>query len=249
MSSNHRRPVCVLAAFLVILLVFGRTSVPVKAYPGAHIEMGHIGTSIVYGSGTEVGSRTYDGSVWQESSEPLNLTGLDGSEIKSGSVIRPGVKYGLDLAVTNTGTINQYVRVSRYAYWVDGDGKKLRAIDPRMIRSVAGDAGAWMYDMAASTPERTVYYYKSCLPVENQSDLFSRGFSVDRMIMSAGLEQVDGIGRNGVKTAVFRNSLPDKLYPTVEYKLDAVQDHNASDAILSAWGRKVGVSDGKLSLS
>ena len=34
----------------------------------------------------------------------------------------------------------------------------------------------------------------------------------------------------------------------VEARVDAVQDHNAEDAIWSAWGRRVQVKDGILSL-
>lgn len=34
----------------------------------------------------------------------------------------------------------------------------------------------------------------------------------------------------------------------VEVEVDAVQDHNAEEAILSAWGRNVTVENGKLSL-
>jgi hypothetical protein len=35
----------------------------------------------------------------------------------------------------------------------------------------------------------------------------------------------------------------------VEAKVDAVQEHNAEDAIWSAWGRQVSVTDGSLSLN
>ena len=34
----------------------------------------------------------------------------------------------------------------------------------------------------------------------------------------------------------------------VEAKVDAVQEHNAQDAVWSAWGRRVTVNDGILSL-
>ena len=35
----------------------------------------------------------------------------------------------------------------------------------------------------------------------------------------------------------------------VDVKVDVVQEHNAADAVWSAWGRRVQVSDGVLSLS
>ena len=41
----------------------------------------------------------------------------------------------------------------------------------------------------------------------------------------------------------------DGLQFCVEASVDAVQEHNAEDAILSAWGRKVSISNGSLSLN
>ena len=41
----------------------------------------------------------------------------------------------------------------------------------------------------------------------------------------------------------------DGLQFCVEASVDALQEHNAEDAILSAWGRKVSISNGSLSLN
>ena len=80
-----------------------------------------------------------------------------------------GKVYDLPLSVTNNGSIDEYVRVTVYQYWVapsgsasstgwfDGGGTKDRSLDPGLIKLVFSDG--WTLDADASaTPERTVFY-------------------------------------------------------------------------------------------
>ena len=50
------------------------------------------------------------------------------------------------------------------------------------------------------------------------------------------------------KTIITSGREYEGLTAYTEFRVDAVQEHNAQDAIWSAWGRKVTVSNGILSL-
>ena len=68
-----------------------------------------------------------------------------------------GKTYRENLKVRNTGTINQYVRVSIYKYWLDSEGKKLQDLSPALIDLNLVNLGTdWIEDESARTQERTV---------------------------------------------------------------------------------------------
>ena len=54
--------------------------------------------------------------------------------------------------------------------------------------------------------------------------------------------------QNGNYTTIITTYLYDGVQFRLKVEVDAVQEHNAEDAILSAWGRKVSVSDNMLRL-
>lgn len=141
-----------------------------------------------------------------------------------------GKIYPEELTVQNSGEIDQYVRVTIYKYWQDKDGKRRKDLEPKYIE--LGIADGWTEDTSARTKERTVLYYmgkplksKESVPVLNSITINSI---------------VSGKDANGA-------------YPYqgcsfgIEVQVDAVQTHNAEDAILSAWGKTVTVNDGSLS--
>lgn len=153
--------------------------------------------------------------------------------------------------------ITQYVRVTIYRYWAkvdDTTSEKHTELDSKLIQlwldgeNLDTEAGAaalaakgWLVDTTATTAERMVLYYT--MPVEpkgtNGSDgttaCFADHFSIDP---DAGL---------------LVNDKNEFLYKDMDFcleiKVDAVQDHNAEDAIRSAWGVNVTIGeDGTLSL-
>ncbi|MBD5486714.1 MAG: hypothetical protein HDR18_14545 [Lachnospiraceae bacterium] len=141
-----------------------------------------------------------------------------------------GKAYEEAVSVTNSGSIDQYVRVSLYKYWVK-NGEKQQNLDPGLIELNLANAGSgWIIDTSASTAERTVLYYNRILGVGETSVPATDTLTISAKVLDAE-EQYNG--------AEFR----------IEAEVDAVQTHNAEDAIWSAWGREIHVNNGSLSLN
>ena len=154
-----------------------------------------------------------------------------------------GVKSNVN--VKNTGTINQYVRVSVYKYWLDADGNKMQNVSPDLIDLHLTENG-WIVDENSSTPERTVLYYSKLLNSGETSKAFADTLSIDPQVATKVTQTT--ATENGYTTITTTYDY-DGLQFCVEASVDAVQEHNAEDAILSAWGRKVSISNGSLSLN
>ena len=213
----------------------------------SQLEMHDIGVSLVE-NGAYISSRDYDSEksdgTWDENTGILLGKML---EQTNGTLIL-GRDYKEELSVANTGTIGEYVRVTIYRYWVDAEGNKTMKIDPSAIKlnlvNLAGQEGkgCWIEDTDAATRERTVLYYNKLLPTGSATPCFADKIRIDGDMASHIKTSTD---ENGVTTSEYEyNGCKFILEATV----DAVQDHNAEAAILSAWGMNVSVSDNKLSL-
>ena len=209
----------------------------------AEIGVSQIGVSLLE-NGNIVGSRDYAGSgdEWNGTPEGKLLTGLLGENEEF--VI--GKKYDEVLSVRNTGTIDEYVRVRLYKSWQYADGTKETALSPDLIK-VSLPGNGWIEDTGDSTEERTVLYYPNILRSGEETPAFADAVRIDNEIMTKVKES--RTEENGVTTITQEFS-----YNGVNFYLraevDAVQTHNAQDAIKSAWGVDVNVaSDGALSLA
>lgn len=186
--------------------------------------------------------------------------------------LKLGKHYTEELKVRNTGSIDQYVRVSVYRYWMepaaDGKEKKAQDLSPELIQlwlngtkldgsesakaALAGNG--WLLDDGASTSERMVLYYNRPIAAANEETGTAAGESAlftDRLAIDGSVAKVvDKVPVEG-KTGSFRIVYAYNDYQFyLDVKVDAVQDHNAADAILSAWGRSVAIAeDGTLSLN
>ena len=110
------------------------------------------------------------------------------------------------------------------------------------MNQVGQDGGCWIEDTAAATRERTVLYYNRLLPSGSATPDFSDTIRIDGDMASHITTSTD---ENGVTTSEYDyNGCRFILEATV----DAVQDHNAEAAILSAWGMNVSVTNETLSL-
>lgn len=182
----------------------------------------------------------------------------------------PGKTYQEELSVRNTGKINEYVRVTVYKYWTDPEGNKVFTEDnakgsstpglsPDLIRLEwanldSGDGkGSWIIDPMESTEteERTVLYYNRVLPVGEGADTppLTSTLTVDRRVADKVTKKTVTDEEAGYK--IIRTSYDyDGWQFFIEAQVDAVQEHNAEDAIRSAWGRRVIISeDGSLKLA
>lgn len=222
------------AMVLLLLSSIGGAKAALQEYSNIHetqIATEHIGVSLAEESGVTVTSVDSDDN--QGASHELALPGIKG-EGKDGKA-KPGTAYEEKLSVVNNGgtagsdkAIEQYVRVTIYKSWWK-DGAKQKDLYPSFIKLDLDNAvkNGWTIDSSATTQERTVLYYTRPLAVG---------------------ESVPVVNSITIDPAVSTTTNADGTYPyqgcefKVEVEVDAVQTHNAEDAILSAWGKEVTVN-------
>lgn len=215
----------------------------------SRIQMYDIGVSLMEND-KEVSWRDYssagDGTWNEHTGELLENMLPEGEELTLGK------KYQEELKVRNTGTINQYVRVSIYKYWLDPSGNKLRDLSPDLIDLNLVNTGTdWIEDEGARTKERTVLYYNKLLYAEGQgaseTPLFADALTIDGSIADKVSQETR---KDGNYTTIITTYDYDGVSFRIEAQVDAVQEHNAQDAIWSAWGKRITVNeDGSLSLA
>lgn len=89
-------------------------------------------------------------------------------------------------------------------------------------------------------------YYSRLLPAGEITDPFTDSLRINDIIATKVSQEVT---QNGSLQMIKTTYDYDGTGFCVEAKVDAVQDHNAQDAIWSAWGRRVSVNNGILSLN
>ena len=171
------------------------------------------------------------GYVWDETTGPLLAEMLAQSE----NVLKLGFPYEERFAVTNSGRIDEYVRVRVYRYWarVNEQGKiteKLRELDPSLIELEWDHLGSdWILDSDRNTTERCILYYNRALPVGERTEAFTKLLTIDPSLPY----KVTQTTENGVITTVYDYG---GVTFQVEIEVDAVQTHSGRQAIQSAWG-------------
>ena len=174
-----------------------------------------------------------------------------------------GQVYDEVLKVRNTGTINQYVRVTLYKYWLDENNNSVKKTDlsPDQIQlslddNNVGSGKDWIVDEDSSTDERTVLYYTKLLKCEDEggpteTTPFTDTLTIDEKIARTVTQTTDtkkdeDTGKTYTTITTVYNY--DGYKFCVEAKVDAVQEHHAADAAESAWGRKVTINNNTLRL-
>lgn len=152
----------------------------------------------------------------------------------------PGKKYEEVLSVSNSGEIDEYVRVVIRKYWQNG-AEKDASLDPEKISlHLLTEGSGWIEDASARTSERIVLYYTRPVAAGAASSAFCDALSVDPAVHTL-------VTQEGTSTTT-TTFLYDGKTACVEIEADGVQTHHAADAILSAWGRRVSI-DGSGTLS
>ena len=251
----------VLAAGLLLFGSVGGARAALQVYSNVYksqVSMQDIGVTLLE-NGQDISWRNYDTELAmkdRESDENNGLAAEDYWNQTTGKLVQYmqdnklvlGKPYQEELNVSNSGTIDQYVRVTVYKYWMDGDvhdetSEKLRELSPDMIdlhlvNLVADDsAEGWILDESASTDERTVLYYTRLLPSGQQSLLFADKLTIN---MATALKAETIEHEDGTFEVKYNY---DGVTFCLEARVDAVQDHNASAAVLSAWGKQVTVNE------
>ena len=165
------------------------------------------------------------------SGEDTLLKGL----FKAGESLTIGKIYDEVLTVTNTGSADQFARVTLYKYWTDEEGKRVD-LDPAYIKLVLGED--WAVDEASSTKERTVVYYTKVLaPGEESTPLLTKISADSEVSILVAQETVDTQVVDDVTyTKIETTYVYDGLNLNLEASADAIQTHHAQDAIEASWG-------------
>lgn len=244
--GNSRTTALLFAAAIVLMLggTVGSTRAALTYYSDTYtsrMQTSDIGVALLE-NGKEVSKhRARDNGDKASGALLQNLLGR-------GETLQLGRAYPEELAVRNSGSIDQYLRVSIYRYWVGDGEEKVTSLSPDLIDLRLENLGsAWILDEEASTPERTVLYYTSPVGSGETTRPFSSTLAIKGDVAKQVTQTTTRKNNSTVISTVYD-------YNGVEFRLEvqvnAVQTHNAESAIWSAWGRRVSVSqDGALRLS
>lgn len=231
------------SAVLLIGSTVGSTRAALTYYSenyGAEVTVSNIGVSLLE-NGETVSRRDYDSNgEWNETSGALL------ADLQEETIV-PGREYDEALAVSNSGSIDSYVRVILNKSWTDSEGSTDPNLSPELIDLNLLTDNGWIIDEDASTAERTILYYTNILPAGETTPALSDTVRIDPAVADKVTEEV-AIDENGYKTITFTYAYDGYTFE-LEAEVNAVQTHNAQDAIKSAWGVDVDVADdGTISL-
>lgn len=231
------------SAVLLIGSTVGSTRAALTYYSenyGAEVTVSNIGVSLLE-NGETVSRRDYDSNgEWNETSGALL------ADLQEETIV-PGKEYDEALAVSNSGSIDSYVRVILNKSWTDSEGSTDPNLSPELIDLNLLTDNGWIIDEDASTAERTILYYTNILPAGETTPALSDTVRIDPAVADKVTEEVP-TDENGYKTITFTYAYDGYTFE-LEAEVNAVQTHNAQDAIKSAWGVDVDVADdGTISL-
>ncbi len=231
------------SAVLLIGSTVGSTRAALTYYSenyGAEVTVSNIGVSLLE-NGETVSRRDYDSNgEWNETIGTLL------ADLQEETIV-PGKEYDEALAVSNSGSIDSYVRVILNKSWTDSEGSADPNLSPELIDLNLLTDNGWIIDEDASTAERTILYYTNILPAGETTPALSDTVRIDPAVADKVTEEVT-TDENGYKTITFTYAYDGYTFE-LEAEVNAVQTHNAQDAIKSAWGVDVDVADdGTISL-
>lgn len=235
-----------LAAVLLAMSTLGSARAALTYYSenySAQVTVSSIGVSLME-NGERISWRDYQhqNGEWNEHTGQLLQNMLT-----EGEKLAPGKAYPERLSASNSGQIDNYVRVIVYRDWENTQRVRDTTLSPELIQLGLSSGQGWLLDENASTSERLVLYYSKVLAPGQESPALSDTLTISPEIASKAKETVTE-GEDGSKT-ITTSYLYDGYRFNLTAEVDAVQTHNAQDAIKSAWGVDVNIaSDGTLSL-
>lgn len=252
-KSFPKKPALVLtaAALLLVGSTVGSTRAALTYYSenySAQMNMQSIGVSLLENDKV-VSSRDYvSNNEWKGTSEGELLTDLLGKD----ETFTPGKKYNEAISVKNSGTIDTFVRVIITKSWQNEKGNKNTNLSPDLIElnfltdngwEIAKDQ-SYQSDQSDQYKERTVLYYTKALKAGKPTPALSDTLRINPSIASDVKQNVSEDG----KTITYTYKYNGYTFH-IDAEVDAVQTHNAKDAIKSAWGVDVNVSDDETTMS
>ena len=263
MKKLLKKPVFLLAGAAVLLLAstVGSTQAALTYYSEnyeAEVTVANIGVTLLEND-DEISHRNYvklnddsDTYDWKNLSGTL-LENMLSDEDKDGSIdpLVLGKKYEERISVKNTGTIDTYVRVIITKSWQDRDGKET-TLSPALIDLNVLEQNGWKMVVEPENPEKSIYsperivlYYTKVLTAGKETPDCTDTISISKEIAKYVDKHISEDG----KTVTYDYTYNGYTF-NIEAEVDAVQTHNAADAIKSAWGVDVTVaSDGTGNIS
>lgn len=235
------------SAVLLVMSTVGSTRAALQYTSDAYelqVSVSSIGVSLLEGEGDQakvVSHRDYAGTDWSGTGESGQL--LEGRFGEDERLV-PGKVYDEVLSVENSGEIDSYVRVILTRSWKDDRGKDT-TLSPELIGLGLAEDG-WVEDTRSAGSEERIILYATRPLAPGEVRTFCRTLRLDPSIMSeVRTEETPVSGGTLVTTSYQYNG----YHFDLEAEVNAVQTHNAEDAIRSAWGVDVSVgADGSLSL-
>lgn len=196
---------------------------------------------------------------WKETEGETHTGVLLSGMLAEDEVFVPGKAYKEEISCANTGTIDQYVRITLRKYWTDPQGNKVFTkqkdtdyttpeLTPDLIKFTFPNADSWILDTqnSSETEERQIYYYNKLLTAgsDTTNTPLTGTLTVDPSVTLRVTKTISDDGKTITTSYDY-----DGWQFCVEATVDAVQDHNAVDAIKSAWGQDVSISGGTLQLN
>lgn len=209
-------PLLVLAVLLVAGGGFGTTQAALSVQSNPHltrIETENLSTELL-----EAG---LDGKAVAREGKGDLLRDL--ADLNGRGEFRLGQRYPRALSVRNDGDLPEYVRVTVYRYWADGSGRRVD-LSPEFVDIGFDESSGWHRDGEASSPERVVMWYERALAPGEESPAFTDAMALDTRVATE-YAKYDGLQFH------------------VEAVVDAVQTHNAADAMRSAWGHAYDITE------
>ena len=234
------------AAVLLATSTVGSTRAALTYYSdnySAEVTVSSIGVSLLE-NGEKVSYRdyTHKDDAWSQASGTL-LSDM----LAEGEELTLGKSYEEKISVANSGSIDSYVRVILTKSWQDADGVKDTTLSPDLIDLGIVEGNGWVVDESSSTAERTVLYYTDILEAGEETPALTDTIRIDPSIGTKVIQTVE-TDADGLKTITYVYEYDGYTFE-LEAEVDAVQTHNAADAIKSAWGVDVAVAaDGSISL-
>ena len=229
------KPVVTAVLFALALLLLGSSTVA-GARAALNIQSEYYNSEVeLYDIGVALIEKQADDSfkVVAGKNALMGETSQIGAAIKADGKLLPGKTYSEVLAVRNTAEINEYVRVSVFKYWQDANGNKIPEMDSKWIKLGFVTGNGWTIDTSSTTEERTMLYYGTDIAPGMDTTPFLSTVTIDDTVLTK-VSQSTSV-ENGV-TVIRTTYIYNGNRFCIEVLVDGVQDHNADQAKLSAWG-------------
>ena len=229
------KPVVTVVLFALALLLLGSGTVG-GARAALNIESQYYNSEVeLYDIGVALIEQQANGNfkVVAGKNALMGETSPIGAAIKTDGKLLPGKTYSEVLAVRNTAAINEYVRVSVFKYWQDKDGNKVPEMYSKWIQLGFVTGNGWEIDESSTTEERTMLYYGPKVAPGEDTTPFLSTVTIDDTILTK-VSQTTSV-ENGV-TVIRTTYIYNGNRFCIDVIVDSVQDHNAEQAKISAWG-------------